>query len=264
MKLKIATPVSHLFAKPNKHLDEAIALSDILELRNIETGYKSGLIKVYHSELSLVEKWKQQELEKTAKIINANNIEFASFHLHSCYEKFLIKNLVFFPSKLLYTKEDMFRNAEANITELNKMLKRKVSFAVENNNFFPTGAYDIVTEARFINALMQKFGLRMVLDIGHAEITAFYKKISLDGYIRSFEFKNIFQIHLSGIKKSADACEDAHNRLKSKDWKLFCNYYPLFPELRYVTIEYYKDTGKLCLMLKKLKSIIDTKLVSKI
>jgi uncharacterized protein (UPF0276 family) len=257
MKLKIATPVSHLFANPSKHLDKAIALSDILELRDIKTGYESDLIKAYHSELSLVEKWDKQELEKTAKMINANNVKFASFHLHSCYEKFLIKKMIFFPSKRLYAEEDMFRNAEANLAELNKMLKAKVMFAVENNNFFPTGAYDIVTDARFINMLMQKFGLKMVLDIGHAEITAFYKKIALDGYIRSFEFNKIFQVHLSGIKKSADACMDAHNQLKSKDWNLFCMYYPLFPKLRYVTIEYYKDAVKLCSMLKKLKSIIN-------
>ncbi len=254
MKIKIATPVSHLFAKPNKHLDEVIALSDILELRDIKTGFASDKIKLYHCESSLLNEWGRKELEKIAGIINSNNILFASFHLASCYQIPRIEKTVFFPGKKRMAENEMIENAGQNLKRLKKMLKKKIVIAVENNNYFPTGAYETVTDSRFMNLLSQKFDLKIVMDIGHAEITAFNKKMDFDDYIRSFRFEMIYQFHLSGIKKEADSCEDAHNRLRKKGWDCFSLYYPMMPELRYGTLEYYKNIKTLSAMLQMLKA----------
>ena len=255
MTIKIATPVSTLLNRTSR-LSEILKLSDALEIRDISQPVSSFLPRLYHCELSITENWTNAEIENALSTINKNRVSLVSFHLNSCFIKPNIKDGIFQPSQHKLTKKEIIDNARKNIAALRSRLSENIVIALENNNYYPTGAYEIVTDTRFVNSLLTDLDIKLLLDIGHAEIAAYNCKLNIDDYIRNFDLEKVCQIHLSRIEKDVDLYRDTHTELKEENWQYFKKIIIWCPNIKFVTIEYYQDDKKLILMLKKLKAIL--------
>ena len=256
MTIKIATPISTLFNKTNQ-LAKILELSDVLEIRDVLQPVSSSLPRLYHCELSVAENWTNKEIENVLSIINKNKVSLVSFHLNSCFVKPNNKDGIFYPGRRKLTKKEIINNACKNIAKLRSELNENIIIALENNNYYSTGAYEVVTDTRFMNSLLTNLNLKLLLDIGHAEITAYNRKLNIDDYIRNFDLKKVCQVHLSRAEQDIDLYQDAHMELKGKNWQYFKKIISWCPNIKFVTIEYYQNDKKLILMLKKLKKIIN-------
>lgn len=256
MFIRIATPLSTLFLKKNDNLKKVIALSDVLEIRDISPNFISFLPKIYHSDLSIVKKWTAEESANAVNIVKKNNAVLISFHIAACYPRAVLEGGVFWPRGKMMSPGEMLKNARRNTIFLRNKLKN-IDIAVENNNYFPTGAYEIVTEINFINKLISNNDLKLLLDFGHAAITAYYHGIVLDDYLKNFIFSRVCQIHLSGPERRGDNYKDAHKELSDSEWKKFEKLINFFSVLKFVTIEYYNELPTLIKMLIKLKKVIN-------
>lgn len=258
MNIKIATPISTLFDDSSQYMKDVLELSNALEVRDISRKTDYNLTKIYHCEVSLLHKWNNEDMEGVVTKINQNNINFVSFHLLSCYTDYNIikENKPFLPGRQKMSVMEMQANAEENLQLLTKKINNKIIHGIENNNYFPTGAYEEITEPKFINKLISFLKIKLLLDIGHAQITAHYKNIPLDDYINKLNLSQVYQIHLSSPTIKKDVCADSHKVLTEDDWEYFKKILPQCPNVKYVTIEYYRDIQKLMAMLKKLKEII--------
>jgi uncharacterized protein (UPF0276 family) len=204
--------------------------------------------------LSIIERWPKKEIERVALIIEKNNVILVSFHIASCFENAPIENGAFQPVGQEMSEAEMLENAKLNIIDL----RNKVGFveiAIENNNFSPTGAYELITEAEFINKLLTKNNLKLLLDLAHAKITAHYRNLPLDKYLKSFNLDCVIQIHISGIRKTGKVYKDAHEKLTDEEWAEFKKIITFCHFLQFVTIEYYREIPILINMLNKLKKI---------
>lgn len=258
MSIKIATPISELFVSGDKvQIERLIELSDALEIRDISKEIYSPLPRLYHSDLSIVEKWTEEEFSRVVSTIEKNKAILISFHIVSCFPNALLRDGMFQPTGQKMSKVEMKENAKINVAKLRRGILAEI--AIENNNYFPTGAYDLVTEAAFINELLRDNNLKLLLDLAHSKITAYHRNFRIDEYIKTFDLDRVIQMHLSGIKKTGKLCEDAHLELKDQDWDELIKTINFCPNLEFITIEYYRKIPVLLEMLNKLKKILNEK-----
>lgn len=256
MQVKIATPVSTIFEKEPGAVPEILAHSHALELRDHSGAVDSILPRLFHFEASILERWSDSEVEKIAQAISANRLVLASFHLSSCYEKPPVVDGMFAPEGKKMSENEMIKNAHENKERLEEKLEAPVIMAVENNNYHPTGAYEIVTNPEFIGTLNEKLGFKILLDLAHVAVTAGNRGIAASDYLAGFDLGEVIQLHLSHPAQDGARWRDAHEELSEADWAAAKAAIGSCPQLEFVTVEYYKDAAKLVSMLKKLKEIL--------
>lgn len=261
MNIRIATPYSNLFDnETNKKA--IIGLSDLIEIR--EANQNSNVTKsiLWHCELSLVISWKQEQIDHLSSIVegickNCLQLEVASFHLPSCFQFNSTLEGAFIGQGLPMTEKEMLANALRNSKIIRHILNDAgfsgAKLLVENNNHLGTHAYDVVTEPRFINMLLNATEFNLLLDIAHAKISAYNTQQSEECYFESLPIDRVGQVHLSRHSVKNGLALDTHDALLDDDWIFFRNLRPRMPQLNYVTIEYYKDINTLIKLLKRLR-----------
>lgn len=257
-RLKIATPVSTIF-NATPRLSEILELTDVLEVREYSRPVASPLPRIYHCDWSIVDEWSAKEIQEIVNMILNNKPELVTFHVNSCYQRPPVADGMFQPQGRKFSGEELMDRARANFARLEEKLGKLPLKAVENTNYYPTGAYEIVTDAGFINKLMAEFDLHLLLDVAHAQITAINKKIAFEDYLGELNLGKAVQFHLSRPgkdPKDSDLARDFHEVLEDFDWTLIKSMIPRCPNLEYLTLEYYKNDEQLISMLKKLRKII--------
>ena len=71
-----------------------------------------------------------------------------------------------------------------NIPKIKNILG-DIEILIENNNYYPTKAYDIITDADFISNLVYDNNIGFLFDQAHAEITAHNQKIKYEEYVNN-------------------------------------------------------------------------------
>ena len=250
--VKLATPISHFFDDKSRG-EKIVAESSCLECR--EKSLESTVPNQYlfHLDTDINRPWGSAEKEFLSSIIrNKKDLKLITFHMStSCTEPILREEVYYCEGKTL-SRREMLDNIKENMEWFRSQIKgREIKIGVENNNYYPTGAYEDVTDADFLQQSVHGNNIYFVFDIAHAKITAFNKKISLDEYMKELPFDRLIQVHVSkeGFNDKGWAM-DAHELPDSgmyEEVKNLLHYHS--PE--YLTIEYYKDYDKLIELLKK-------------
>ena len=129
-----------------------------------------------------------------------------------------------------------------------------------NNNFLKTEAYDYIADPDFIKYIVNENKINFLLDISHARISSYNMKMNYNEYIRLLPLDKIIQIHLSKeIYSKNGEVYDAHEIPDNDDIKEFKRLISKYPNIEYVTLEYYKDINELNRFLIHLKKIINEK-----
>lgn len=77
-------------------------------------------------------------------------------------------------------------------------------------------------EPKIFNNVLEKYNLKMLLDIPHAEISAEYFGISYEDYINQFPLDKVKEIHFSGLGYTLDnKLYDGHIEANERDFALF-------------------------------------------
>ena len=255
--MHVATPLSTLL----RDADEAsrtriLELSHALEIRDhIDAKIRSALPRMYHCELSIVAPWSDTEVAAAAHVIATNNCKLVSFHALSCFAKPVVEGRRFFPRGTPMSEAEMLKNALSNMKRMRDAAGKR-AYLVENNNYFRNGAYESIADPRFLTRVAKEADVGLLLDIGHAEITAKHTESTLKIYVSALPLEKVRQIHLSGITRGAEEYLDSHEALQDIDWKQFEDIRARCPALEYVTIEYYKKPELLIGMLERLRTYI--------
>ena len=113
--------------------------------------------KLFHFEQNLNFEFDDEAKELIYKKIYRRKFKIISFQLASCYKNPILKKGKFFPRGKKYSKIQMIKNIKKNIKWLNLIKNKSTKIAVENNNYFKTGAYEHVTDTDFINLITKNF-----------------------------------------------------------------------------------------------------------
>ena len=151
----------------------------------------------------------------------------------------------------------MITNSIENTMWLRQNISSKTLIGLENNNYYPTEAYDIITDGDFIKDVLINNNLFLLLDIAHAMVTAHNKKISYKNYISTLPLDKLIQLHICQpyLPKIGDA-HDAHNEPNEQ---MFAEVIRLINEhktIKYLTIEFYRDKDLLVKSINRLRHLL--------
>lgn len=252
----IATPISHLL-KERKNQEIISKLSDCFECR--DHSFESDLPrqKLFHCEIQPIHELKESDfiyLEKVKK--NKDDLELISFHMASCFSEPSIRNGKYLPNGIKYKPDQMLGNSLENFIRIKNIFGPAVKIAVENNNYYPTEAYNYITEGKFISDLVNENDILFLFDISHAKIAAHYKKISLETYYSSLPLNKLIQVHISRFGfNDLNELIDAHE-LPTKDDLIEVKEINNQFNAQYFTVEYYRNIEGLIDLLKQLRELV--------
>ena len=122
---------------------------------------------------------------------------------------------------------------------------------------YSLNAYHTVTDNDFISRVISNNNIHFLWDVAHSKITAFNRNTDHEHYVISLPLDRCLQVHLSRYAKRGNVPYDAHECMSDKDWTYFSQQLARLPNLRYATLEYYKDGVILQRQLQRLRSILE-------
>ena len=152
----------------------------------------------------------------------------------------------------------MLSHSVKNTKWLRQIISKSVLIGLENNNYYPTPAYDIITEGDFISKVIYKNNLFLLLDIAHAMVSAHNKNTSYKEYILRLPLDRLIQLHIcQPTLIEGGIARDTHNEPNDDMFKEVIRLLNKYQSIKYLTIEYYKDKDILIASIQKLRHLIN-------
>lgn len=254
--LKIATPVSDLFQE-KKYAKVLMENSDCLEVRDKSMGSDYPNEEIFHCELQPIHKLTGKSFEYLQKVKDMHlDLKLITFHCASSCNKPYIENGMFQLNGANYEKQELLENARHNFSKIKEIFGEEVKIGIENNNYYPTEAYKHITDPMFISDIIYTNKLYFLFDIAHARIAAFNKNMDYREYKGGLPLDRIIQLHISSYNICNGLAYDIHdypNKEIFNEVKEIISKY----DVKYLTVEYYKDIEYLLVSLHRAKEIID-------
>lgn len=252
--MKIATPISNLFNN-STIAQEIIKQSHCLECRDHSLSSDFPNQEIIHFDYEIVHPWTTAQQDYVLKAISKKmDLQLISFHMASSCSFPEIKDGMYYCRGKNYEKVELLNHARDNIKSLQSICSsRNIKIAVENNNFYSTGAYQYITDPDFISEVVLDNNIQFVFDLAHAKITAHNKGQDYLDYFNKLPLERMIQIHISQYDINREGLAyDAHTLPDSQTLRESQNViYDYAPE--YITIEYYKESQGLISVLKQLQ-----------
>ncbi len=253
----LATPVSHLFENEGD-AKAIIEVSDCLEARERTVHLRYPRRFLFHVDIDLTQKWdEEKKVYLQQSIEQIPDLKLITFQATVNCDQPLLREGKYFPGGETLTIEQMKQNAGDNVFWLRSILPRGVIIGLENNNYYPTPAYEVVTDADFLKSIIEDTDIKLLLDIAHAFVTAHNKNISLESYLAELPMDRCLQVHLcqplvraDGL--AVDAHEVPHGELRDLTREIIKEY-----AVTYLTVEYYKDVDNLISTLQEERRYFD-------
>jgi len=250
MAIKLLTPISHLFEN-SINAKKISSLSDCLEARERTHHLRFDNTTHYHIDfdinLGINEEQKAFLKNNVAPREQITNITFQASR--DCLRSVLMDGAYQKASRTL-SLEEQLKNVKSIEKTLTDILGTDRNLGFENNNYYPTGAYEICTSVEFINTVLETTNFHLLLDYAHAQVTSINLKINPDSYIQDIlstgQCRQIhFCSHSSSIKNEKITAIDSHDKPDDKTIKSVINIAKKH-KVEYLTVEYYKDPSILC------------------
>lgn len=264
--MNISTPISTLW-KAKRSVELIKHYSDSFEGRpfNNLDDYKEVKDKVltFHCDtIQPIHKLESKDFKYIQSVVDHYpNLNVISFHCayrsHKCFKHQGIGYI----DGYSYSKKELKDNAYHNIIKI-KQIVGDIKILIENNNYYPTKAYDIVTDASFISDIVYDNGIGLLFDQAHAEVTAHNLKINYNEYVNNLPLDKCYQIHLCkmGYSKSLYSdnfylAEDQHLPLDHLEIAKLKQVLNKTSSVEYLTVEYYKNVEGLLNSINLIKDI---------
>jgi hypothetical protein len=255
---KIATPISHLF-KNEEDGRRIAAVSDCLECREwcIDTTVPGQ--ELIHFDVNINMHWDEAERAYVARCVaNKPELRLVTFQMASCYTKPPVVGVMFQPGGERVPRATMLGYVGDNVTWLRSILRPSIEIGIENNNYYPSAAYEDVTDGSFIKEAVEGNGLRFLLDVAHAKVTAHNRPLPYADYLDTLPMSSLVQIHICTPRlEPSGLAVDAHEAPDEDIWTAVFEAARRHP-VKYLTVEYYKDAGRLVESLGELRRRRDT------
>ena len=257
--INISTPVSTFF-NDKEHAELIMKYSDSLEGRpfNVDKNFTMNQETFHCDVVQPIHKMKQNEFDLIDKIVNTKpGLNIISFHCATSSKNTTEKNGIFQSSDDNYSKQEMYDNCFENVEKIRKIVGN-IELLIENNNYYPTNAYQYVTEGEFLSSLIFDTDLDgFLFDTAHAQVTAHNKGISYEEYKSTLPFHLCRQIQVCKMGYEGDIAKDLHKCPDKKEFEDVKNTVVKYPNIDYITIEYYRDLDKLINSLKELREVFN-------
>ncbi len=257
--MKLVTPVSHLFQDVtySKMIESH---SDSLEARERTATLNFANTTHYHIDFDLNLGLNEEEKDFLIEHVkHREEISTLTFQAARDCHKSKISDGMYLIASTIIELDEQVQNTKKSLKEIRNIVGSDRNIGIENNNYFPTGAYDICTSLEYLLTVLEETDLHLLLDTAHAKVTSVNKDCSFEIYVQNLlETGRCKQIHIcehSVVKKNGKLlARDSHeipSFTTTAETIELCKKY----EIPCITVEYYKDAQILTEYLKYLKSL---------
>jgi len=257
-QFKIATPISNLFNSKD-NIDLILNYSDCLECRDHSISSKLPKQELFHCELQPIHEFSELEVNYLKKIKSSKpSLKLITFHLGSCYKNPILKNGKFYPRGNKISRDQLIKNSSKNFLLIKNIFGSNIKIGVENNNHYKTEAYDHITCPDFINEVVNSNNINFLYDIAHSKISSQNLEMSSESYESKLPMNKLIQIHIAkpGYNNFGEIY-DKHDIPSLEELNEVIMLINNYPEIKYLTVEYYKSSRNLVDVLKQLKSMLN-------
>ena len=259
--MKVITPISHLFNNP-ENAAKIAKLSDGLEARERTCNLRFKNTSHYHIDFDLNLGLTEKQIEfLKCNVKKRDDIEVLTFQATKDFEKTTIKNGIYQPIGTRLTINEQLERTKKSIKEIKNIVGSHKKIGLENNNYYPSSAYDIATSKEYIVEAANQNDINLLFDYAHAKVSCINRKDDFEDYSNFLlDNTNCIQLHLCKhrVDISEDKCLaiDAHDIPSdeiTEDALKLCKKYSSISAL---TIEFYQDSNILVNYLKILNNKI--------
>jgi hypothetical protein len=136
-------------------------------------------------------------------------------------------------------------------------LSIRVPVILENPDPLPSEDRDFQVEAGRIARVLDETKCGLLLDTGHALVTAERLGLDVRKYVSGLPLDRVAQVHVSGPRMRGGRLEDAHESLQENDYTLL-GFVLARPRPRVVTLEYIHGREALREQLFRLREILES------
>ncbi len=258
--MNFLTPISHLFNDETK-AKCIIDSSDFLEARERTANLRFPKTTHYHIDFDLNLQLSDKQLnflkEHVKEREEITNITFQASK--DCYEVEL-KDGIYYPSSDIVPLKKQIENTKLSIKKIKDILGSDRNIGIENNNYFPSGAYNISTSLDYLLAILEFNDLHLLFDMAHGLVTCFNSDIIFKDYSEELlSTKKCKQIHLCQptyfYEEGRFSAKDSHEIPSYELTQLSIDLAHKW-DIENITVEYYKDSDKLVTYLKYLRKMV--------
>ena len=258
--VKIATPISHLF-NDRSTAEEIIAASDCLEVRENSLNSDWPREHLFHFDIDINHEWDEEKRKFLNVAFNHKpDLQLISFQATTCCSSPKLVDKMFEVGGKIWSRDEMMNSSIKNIDWLRKTVNSDIMIAIENNNYYPTKAYDVVTDGEFLSEIVYENNIYLLFDIAHALITAQNKSQDYSGYKETLPLDRIIQLHICKPDLSSQIAYDTHEKPNASIYEEVFSLIIEYPTIEYLTVEYYKEKESLIDSVKHLKHSLDFEL----
>jgi uncharacterized protein (UPF0276 family) len=132
----------------------------------------------------------------------------------------------------------------------------RVPVILENIEPLPFEGYDFEVRPERITEVLEKANCGLVLDTGHARVSAAVLDMNVHDYLNSLPLDRVVQVHVSGPRVRDGRLADAHEPLQEADYALL-NFVLARTHPQVVTLEYIRERDALREQLLCLRDILN-------
>ncbi len=259
--IKIAVPLSTLFLEDDSRIDDILMEADTFEGREAGFSLFHGA-ELFHFDIQLIHEFSDSEISFLKNVADKfNRLNAVSFHAASAMPNPEERGGIYYSSGEKPDRGYMLGKAVENVCLIRDIFSRDMVIMVENNNYYPTPAYEIITDGEFLSELVENCKMNFLFDVAHARITSFNRGIPYEEYIDSLPLDKAYQVHISGYGFSEldgkRIAKDFHGEVCGDIWSDIKALLRDNKGIKYATLEYYKDYSILKQEIRKLRRIID-------
>jgi len=133
----------------------------------------------------------------------------------------------------------------------------RVPVTLENTEPLPFDGYDFEVRTERITEVLEKTECGLVLDTGHARVSAAVLGMDVRDYVRGLPLARVVQVHVSGPRMRGGHLADVHEPMQAIDYELL-DFVLARTHPRVVTLEYIREREALREQLHHLRTILES------
>jgi uncharacterized protein (UPF0276 family) len=134
----------------------------------------------------------------------------------------------------------------------------RVPVVLENTEPLPFDGYDFEVRTERITEVLEKTGCGLVLDTGHARVSAAVLGMDVHDYVKDLPLARVVQVHVSGPRMRGGRLVDVHEPLQAVDYELL-DFVLGTTAPGVITLEYIREREALREQLHHLRAILESR-----
>jgi uncharacterized protein len=233
--------VSHQFKNFPKSFSDEFKSYEFNSAGAVESWSNRSLVHTNYATIDPLFAKKLEDKNVFEKLV-ANNVKRFSFDVGPCYKEVKEVNGQYIGVGEKLNPIDVMYWSEENLSSIRHRFPKDCELAIENLNYYPTGAYDDVCDGTFYSMACNRLDVKMVFDISHARVSAQNLGYDFISFVEDFDFSQVTEVHLSRPRFNDDGTAiDAHDAPLEEEYEILQQIIEKTSGPVDVIIEYYKD-----------------------